>query len=304
MSRRLGLRSRQVRGVYAGISVVAVITMLAILSALEGRADEHHEKGHHEAIPEQVAPSTHEVVAEHEAVQSGSSAAEEPSHVVLGQHKSGWRVVLERSAFGQAYRAFEEKLRQAAELDQDNEILRKRVAALESENGHLVDASFECREEIRANGLKADSVAEGGVETSRTIASLKTADPDLLKKTPKVIFDAAAEAFAKNDYETAGKAFVYLVDNSEDDAFQDAQTLYLTGVSLYKVGNYKRAVGYLEKAETHAKVEDLSYGPRALGWMALCQKKLGNTRAEKNTIRELIQKYPRSPEARRLNRNA
>ncbi len=298
MPRGFGLRRKHIRGVYAGISVVAVITVLAILSALEGRASEH-EGGHSkETTPHEAA--THEVATTHEGAEEHGAA----SLPQLGEHKSSWRLLFERSVVAEVYRTFEEHLHEAANLDQDNEILRKRVATLEAENGHLVDASFECREAARATELKAEAVAEGGLETSRTIASLKTAEPELLKKSPKQIFDSAAEAFAKNDFETAGKAFVYLVDNSEDDAFQDAQTFYLTGVSLYKLGNYKRAVSYLEKAEKHAKVEDLSYGSRALGWIALCQKKLGNTRAEKSTIRELIQKYPRSPEARRLNRNA
>ena len=290
MGRRFGHNRRQIRGVYAGISVVALITMIAVLSALEGRADEHTHAVTHEVADEH----THAVV--HEAAPATA--------VVLGAHKSSWQLLFEQSVVGEVYRTFEEHLREAANLDQDNEKLRKRVAELEAESSHLVEASFECQEIQRAAQLKAEAVNEGGLETARTIASLKTADPELLKKSPKIIFDSAAKAFAKNDFETAAKAFVFLVDNSEDDAFQDAQTFYLTGVSLYKIGNYKRSLAYLEKAGKHAAVEDHSYGPRVLGWVALCQKKLGNTRAEKNAIHELIQKYPRSQEARRLNRNA
>lgn len=276
---------KRVKRVYAGISIVAVIAMWMVIGAIEGRASEH---GH-------AAPAQH-------ATSVVPSAEHATPAVAATSH--GWWDFIKASAPGAVYRTISEKLRQAANLDQDNESLRQRLALLEVENSRLVEAHLECREQVRSDTIKSVALAEGGVESARTIASLKTADQDLLSKPPKVIFDQAAKAFERGDFETAGKAFVFLVDNSENDAFQDAQTYYFAGVSLYKLGNYKRALSYLTKSEKHATAEELSYGPRALGWMALCQKKLGNRHEENKTIRELIQKYPKSQEARRLNRNA
>lgn len=206
--------------------------------------------------------------------------------------------------FTTVWHAFLVKLEHMQSLDEHNAHLRKRTAELELENARLQDRFAECRENKRAETIKHEAKREGGSETSRTIASLNTADEALLSRPPKLIFDQALKAFNSNDFETSAKALSFLAMHPENDAFKTSETFYLAGVSLFKVSNFKKALWHFEQAHKHAQGDAISYAPRALGWIALCQAKLGDKPAEKATVRELIQKYPKSKEARRLNRHA
>lgn len=198
---------------------------------------------------------------------------------------------------------FVKKVDELRRLDEDAVALRGELAQIDYERSKLERELVDCRETKRATRLKAQAKSEGGFETSRTIASIELSDETLLSKPPRVIFEASVKAFNSNDFETAAKGLSKLVENSENDAFQNSRTFYLAGVSLYKLGNYKRAAGYFEKAKEHAHGEEISYAPRALAWMALCHERLGNKTEEKKIVQEILQKYPKSKEAQRLNRN-
>ena len=206
------------------------------------------------------------------------------------------------------YQSFLTKLAQMQNLDEDNAALRKKVAMLEAQNAELQEAqAVGCEEQPRADVIKAEAKQEGGVESARTIASLATPDPTLLARPPKAVFESAMQSFQNNDFESAAKALVFLTDNSENDAYLTAQTYYFAGVSLYQIGNYKQAIEKFEHAAKLATATDaannVSYAPRSLLGISLCQARLGNKAAEAKTVRELIQKYPMSREARRLNRH-
>lgn len=288
----------------AGIRIAASAALMTVLVvSSKGMANEH---GHaHEAAhvgdQDHAHETAHSNSHEHDAQKA---TANTHAHASSKGHADKHTEV-KASYVRLIWNAFHEKLRQAAELDADNDHLRRRVAELELERARLSEEGQVFHEASRARKLKKEAVEEGGSEAARTVASLKLADPKLLSKPPRAIFEAALEAFDDEDYETAGRALVFLVENPENGAFQDAQGFYLTGVSLYKVGNFKRAIAYLEKSVAHARDGgDISYAPRALGWIALAHKRLGDDNAGKRTIRELIQKFPKSKEARRLNRNA
>lgn len=236
-----------------------------------------------------------------------AEAVAKPALATAHQRPSVWEklvAAVKDSALGDYFTSLGERLEQAAHLDQENELLRKKVAELQADRAKLEQADSERREQARASAMKHEAVAEGGVEASRTLASLKTADEHLLAKPPKAVFEQSLKAFADGDFETAAKALVFLADNGENDSFQTPQVFFLAGVSLYEVKNYKSALAYFARAQKDAGGDDLSYAPRALGWIALCHKKLGETAAEKKTVHELIQRYPKSKEARRLNGNA
>lgn len=202
------------------------------------------------------------------------------------------------------WHAFLLKLEHMQSLDEHNAHLRKRAAELEIANARLQDQYAECRENKRAEVAKREAKREGGAEHSRTIASLSTADEALLSQPPKAIFEKALQSFNSHDFETSAKALSFLATHPENDSFKTAETFYLAGVSLFKVANYKKALWHFEQARKHAEGSAISYAPRALGWIALCHAKLGDNAAEKAAVRELIQKYPKSKEARRLNRHA
>ena len=253
-----------------------LIALVLVLAPLRGLAsgDIHAEKTQHEE------KTHHEEKAPHV-----EAAAEKPSVLATMWH------------------AFLLKLEHMQSLDEHNEALRKRMAELEIENARLSSRFAECRDENRATTIKHEAKREGGVETARTIASLQTHDQALLTKPPKAIFDEAVKAFNGGDYETAAKALGFLATHPENDSYKNAATFYLAGVSLFKVANYKAAQSHFESALKHATGDEIVYAPRSMGWIALCHAKLGDKTAEKTVVRELIQKYPKSKEARRLNRH-
>lgn len=202
------------------------------------------------------------------------------------------------------WHAFLFKLKNMQALDEQNERLRILNAELEVENARLSSKYTECRDGKRADQIKQQAKHEGGVEVARTIASLQTHDRALLAKPPKAVFDESLNAFNSGDYETAAKAFGFLATHPENDSFKISSTYYFAGVSFFKMQNYKSALWYFQKAFERATGEQVSYAPRAMGWIALVHAKLGDKAAEKATVRELIQKFPKSKEARRLNRHA
>lgn len=253
------------------VFLIALVLVMAPVRGLAS-ADVHAEKSHHEEKPH------------HEATK------------VEAPKKQGALEIL--------WRGFLTKLERMKNLDQQNEALRQRTAELEIENARIASRYAECRDEKRVVAIKREAKREGGVETARTIASLQTHDQAMLTKPPKAIFDEAMKAFNAGDYETAAKALGFLAEHPENDSYKNAATFYLAGVSLFKVGNYKAARAYFEHALKYSTGDEIVYAPRSMGWIALCHAKLGDKAAEKTVVRELIQKYPKSKEARRLNRHA
>src|SRR5262249_50184204 len=126
----------------------------------------------------------------------------------------------------------------------------------------------------------------------------------MLASKPKAIFESASRAVAEGDFDSAAKGFMKLADSKENGAYQTPQTFFLAGYSLFKLRNYKLALKYLNDAARRASDGDLAYAPRALAWVVLCHAKLGDKAASQRAARELLQKFPKSSEARRLNRNA
>ncbi len=186
-----------------------------------------------------------------------------------------------------------------------------KVATLEAENAQLhFKVSQSCEEKSRAHALKAQAVEEGGLEHSRTLASLEeSVEQDIVSKPPKAIYEEAIFAFNSKDFEKAAKTLSLLADNKENKAYQTVRIMYLSGVSFYNVANYKRALQYFNRAVQIATNEsvapdEISYAPRAQSWVALCWQKIGNETERKKAVFELVQKYPKSKEARRLNQNA
>lgn len=224
-------------------------------------------------------------------------------------HVSWAHYFYKKSGLNDLIAGFRLKLNNLQYLDAKLEQLLTQVAELETKNAELnYELQAGCHEKQRAEVLKHQAEHEGGVQTARTIASLQPAEPDLLSKPPKFVFESALKAFEREDFETAAKGFVTLVENPENNAFQTAQVFYLSGVSLYHLGNYKNALQYFNQAIHFANqhdggVNDISFAPRAMGWIALCYQNLGNTPEVKQVIKNLIQKFPKSKEAQRLNRH-
>lgn len=245
----------------------------------------------------------------HEGAQKAAHESHQAAEAVVPKaQKPGWFATMAGRVFG----PFLAKLHELQELDENTSMLKKKVADLAVENAELKKIAASRAEEHRAERIKSEAKAEGGVEHARTISSLEVFEPGLLSKPPKAVFDGALKAFHAGDYETSAKAFVQLADNEENDAFNTAQVNYLAAVSLYYVGNYKSAERFFEKSMKLAQarapagsgeVSHLGYVPRGMAWRALCLARVGDQAGARQAVHELIQKYPKSREARRLNRN-
>lgn len=202
----------------------------------------------------------------------------------------------------QFYEGFMAKLGHLRKLDEENRHLRWQLAKSRIEDAKLARVALYWREKARADAIKSEAVSEGGLPASRTIASLEIVHANLGSRSPAKVFSEASSAFADEDFQTAARDFIFLAKNPHAIAFQTPQTFYLAGVSLYKIGNMKQAESYLREAVQNAAGASVSYAPRALSWIALCKLRLGDQAGSRRVIHELIEKYPRSREAHRLNR--
>lgn len=259
-------------------------------TAAEKHADVHHNEAKHDTEhgAEQAPQITHHAKHKSKGFFTQASAA-----------ANG----LYNQVLGNAIQNFWQKLDHIRNVDEQNEQLTKKLAALELENATIKGISVETKERSRSKVIRHHAVQEGGVPQARTVASLESSDPELLSKSAEEIYQGALAAFVAEDFETAGKAFLHLTESPETTDYNTAETHFFAGLSLYNLGNYKQALKQFESAKSQAKDEAVAFAPRALAWMAVCQNKLGRGIAGKKTVKDLIEKFPRSKEAQRLNRN-
>ncbi len=208
--------------------------------------------------------------------------------------------------------SIDEKLAHLQKLDEENKELKMKVVKYEIELAKFKHEKLNEEENKKASHIKLAAKEEGGKESSRQIASLEVADETILSLPPKKIYEKAVQAFSARDYETSAKAFVQLSDTEDNEAYHTAQVAIFAGISLYHVGNYKQASKYLERslklmktrAPASAEGESESeLAPQAMAWLSLCRAQVGDTNGARHIVQGLIQQYPKSREARRLNRN-
>lgn len=269
----------------------------------------HHakESRHHEVLAQGQAveddPLDH--ISDDEIEQPAAGKALKSSFFSLYKRKSDGS--LEPGFILSAWHDFTEKIDHIRNADEDNTRLRKQVAKLEIENAKLTALIVEgCKQKKRVGKITKRAIQEGGVRHARVIASLPKTK-HLEDPSPadfEKLYKQGINKFNDSDYENAAPIFLKLV---EEENYQNAQTYYFLGVSLFQLDNYKQAHKYFARAISMAKktdsgLNDISYAPRSYAWIALCYNKLGNESASKRAVHDLIHRFPRSKEAQRLNR--
>lgn len=300
---------------FGTLSLSLTICAFGLSSAAQGsghaeKPKAHAAQSHAQSSKKHTASSEKELGAK--AHHVAEAAQEKVSHAADHiKHKSKSFLGEITHSFDRLYdlvlgsyvKSFWQKLDHIRKVDEQNERLIKKLALLEMENATIKKGTVERKEAGRSQSLKKHATLEGGVPEARTLASLETADPNLLSQEPRKIYEGAMAAFVEEDYATAAKAFLHLTESPETTDYSTAETNYFAALSLYNLHNYKQALRYFEYSYKQAKGEEVTFAPRAMAWIAVCQKKLGRSVAGQTTVKELIEKFPRSKEAQRLNRN-
>lgn len=273
--------------------------------------DEHSVKVEHVEPVKHEKHSEHVEAAKHEEHSEHAEVVKHEEHSEVKESKTTFFTKL-FYPFKLLIHSIDEKLTHLQKLDEENKEIKIKLVKLEIENAKYKNEKIKNEENQKANHIKLAAKQEGGKESSRVIASLEVSDETILALPPKKIYEKAIQAFSTHDYETSAKALIQLADNEDNEAYHNAHVNLLAGVSLYHVGNYKQASKYFERSLTLSKtrapasaVSESEYelAPQAMAWLSLCRAQVGDTNGARHIVRELIQQYPKSREARRLNRN-
>lgn len=119
-------------------------------------------------------------------------------------------------------------------------------------------------------------------------------EPEKPKATPSELFRSGKEAFREKDYQRSVDLFTaYLKTN---DPNHPEEAAYLIGESHYAQKNYRGAIvdfsGFNEKFAKSRRV------PASLYKIGQCFEALGMKDDAKPFYQELVERYPKSPEAR------
>jgi hypothetical protein len=205
------------------------------------------------------------------------------------------------SLLEEVWESFLAKLEEMELLDKHNQVLRSQVAKLKVENSKLHELAGASEELERANELKKKATEETGVSEGRTLASIhEHSKENFENKSGSQILKMAHENFQQGNFEKAAQAYSYINLKKEFKEHQGLDSYFYSGVSFYKIKNYKRSLQALEQAESMHHKKD-AFGPKILVWKILALKKLKKEKEEQNEIKKLIEEYPRSTEAKLLN---
>ena len=145
---------------------------------------------------------------------------------------------------------------------------------------------------------------DGGHGQGRKPASVAPQEESftLLSAPPRKVFQEAMKAFDHGEYDRAARGFVALATNQDNQTFATPQVRFLAGVSLYHLKNYGGALKFFDQVLSSSHdTKSIVLSPKALLWKALAQRKLGQASEAKATAQRLLEQYPDSPEARKIN---
>ncbi len=128
------------------------------------------------------------------------------------------------------------------------------------------------------------------------------ATQEVVNLSDKDIYKKAFDAMENGDFETAKRLFELLYKRYPDSPLAD-NALYWMGEIYYSHNDYATALTYFKKViEKYGKYYPSPKGnkaPAALLKTAYCYIGMGNDAKAKEILKEVIQKYPGTPEAAR-----
>lgn len=190
--------------------------------------------------------------------------------------------------------------------------LRTRYEAIQRENQELRASMQELKNQVHALQRSMKSYRNREAQLQRDVHSLRqTLDGTSLTSNPSDTnvatggsLNAASENqtldnilahFRTNDYTSARKALrTYLAGSPSQQ--QRVSALYWLGTAEYGLRNHHNAIlhyrSVIDQAPNHARA------PQAMLALASCQIELRETTAAKQTLTQLIEKYPNANAAR------
>lgn len=209
-------------------------------------------------------------------------------------------VQIYRDAYEQTIGTTTEKFKAVQEAETKSTWLELENANLKVE---LEKLKFSCR-----YGAAARTTAKGRKEiqkhagslVGRTLASIDFTPPSQL--SPEQLYILALAYLKGHEDEKAAYVLTQLVEMQDTDTFKTAQNYLLTGVTWYRLKNYKLADQYLGLAlKLPEGKSSIAYQARARLWKAVVAKQMGQESKAQFWMTELVDHNPHSMEAEWVN---
>lgn len=234
---------------------------------------------------------------EHEQVVAHQSKTDHHSEQVEAKKGFFARLV---DTYARAWVSMNDKVQALRRSEEENHKLRL-------ENAHLrvmmESQNYAGRMEVakkQAQKVGAKLNAETGTKVGRTLATVSYQIPENL--LPDQIYTLGVGYFKAKDYEKAAAIFTFLTEMEGDSTFRTTENYLMTGVTWYRLENYKLSETYFErvlkepstpanqKAQVQAKV-----------WRALAAARQKQYTQSQKWLKETLENHPQSQEARWIN---
>lgn len=202
---------------------------------------------------------------------------------------------------GKAVKKTHEKVVGLRDLDLENERLRLENVTLR-QWGEALRYSCDLEEsKKKAEKVGAKLEEETGSEVGRVLASIRYRPPVHL--LPDQLYALGLDYLSQTEeVEKAAVIFTFLTHLEENDTFKNARDYLLTGMSWYRVNNYKLADQYFQRVlESSDDQKNLRYKSQARLWRALVAKHTSSQENVQHWLRDLVSHHPHSMEAEWVN---
>ncbi|MCK5072333.1 MAG: tetratricopeptide repeat protein [Bacteriovoracaceae bacterium] len=169
------------------------------------------------------------------------------------------------------------------ELSREDNIkrLKEDVELLKEKHQNAIDQLKENQEELTAQKKYLDKV----LQTLGKISGVKKVSS----------YDEAMKLYRKGRYKKARPKLQSLLKNKKIRGNKKARVYHNIGMSDYLLDKHKSAIVYFSKLIT--KYPKFKYNSNAMFFLGRSFEKLGQKDAAKQTLEELVRRYPRSKKA-------
>ena len=178
---------------------------------------------------------------------------------------------------------------------------------LQLENAHLrvmletsryACLSDEAKKQTEKVGAKLN--AETGTKIGRTLASIPYQIPENMM--PDALYTLGVSYFKARDSEKAVAILSFLADMQGDDTYKTPSNFLMTGISWFRLDNYKYADEYFSRVvDLKPTKENRPYKVQAKIWKALVAERRNDKSAAQAWLKRTLESHPQTKEARWIN---
>ncbi len=178
---------------------------------------------------------------------------------------------------------------------------------LQLENAHLrvmletsryACLSDEAKKQTEKVGAKLN--AETGTKIGRTLASIPYQIPENMM--PDALYTLGVSYFKARDSEKAVAILSFLADMQGDDTYKTPTNYLMTGISWFRLDNYKYADDYFSRViDMKPTKENRPYKVQAKVWKALVADRQHDKSAAQAWLKRTLESHPQTKEARWIN---